>query len=219
MPHYIPTCENAVSTVPEWHRAVFQGHEERVTSSEGWSPGALNLAQGIAMKLHTPLVHAEVTRLLIDLGRHPKDDERWSTWSHKLTEEQREKLDLRVKEPYLQAIITRVEDAQKRGDEVIHLSLDTDPEALPGTLEFQYDARRNSEGECVAEWSRGLQNALPDLIIRRSSPPSRSLSSYLRRKFPDLGSIRLSVAQSAFLTGQPIPWMKLKKAITDTLPR
>ena len=48
---FILSCEPATSAIPEWHREVFRGHEDVVTSQEGWSPGSLNLAQAFATKL------------------------------------------------------------------------------------------------------------------------------------------------------------------------
>ena len=84
------SCENATCAVPEAWRELFRGSEELVMSPEGWEPGALNLAQGFAMKFRTPLVHGDVTRLLIDLNA--AGDERWSRFSRQLTDAQRVKL-------------------------------------------------------------------------------------------------------------------------------
>ena len=60
------SCENATCAVPEAFRELFRGSEDSVTSSRGWEPGSLNLAQAFAMKFRTPLVHGDVTRLLLD---------------------------------------------------------------------------------------------------------------------------------------------------------
>ena len=216
---YIPTCETAVSTVPEWHRITFKGKEDQLTSSTGWSPGALNLAQGIAMKLHAPLLHSDVTRLLIDLNKHPEDEARWSSFSKGLTDDQREKLDRRSKLSFLENLQSRIEASLKRQEKTIHLSLDTSVELEPGRILFEFDSRRAIEGDCVAAWKKALLTQLPDFSIDQTAPPSRCLSSYLRDLYPELGSIRLTVAQSAFLEGKPIPWMKLKKIIIDAIPR
>lgn len=216
---YIPTCETAVSTVPEWHRDIFKGQEERVTSTEGWSPGALNLAQGIAMKLHAPLLHTDLTRLLIDLSKHPEDQERWSSFSRALTDDQREKLDRRTKLAFLESLESRIEAARRQDEKVIHLSIDTSSELPPATIVFEFDSRRELEADCVAAWKGKLVASLPQFTISQAAPPSRSLSSFLREQHGELGSIKLTVAQSAFLEGKPMPWMKLKRAIVDAIPR
>ncbi|MGE9271564.1 MAG: hypothetical protein ACQKBU_12235 [Verrucomicrobiales bacterium] len=216
---YIPTCETAVSTVPEWHRAIFKGKEAEVTSSEGWSPGALNLAQGIAMKLHAPLIHSDVTRLLIDLSQHPEDHSRWSKFSRELNDDQKGKLDRRSKLAFLESIETRISDAIRRQENTIHLSIDTRTDLEANEIHFEFDSRRELEASVVEQWASSLKEALPDFKIHRSAPPTRCLSSYLREKHPELGSFKLSVSQSAFLEGKPIPWVKLKNALANHIPR
>ena len=67
MTAFLFSCDHATCAVPEPYREIFRGSEEVVASTEGWEPGSLNLAQGFAMKFRTPLVHGDVTRLLIDL--------------------------------------------------------------------------------------------------------------------------------------------------------
>lgn len=215
---YIPTCETAVSTVPEWHRDSFKGHEDKLTSPDGWSPGALNLAQGIAMKLHAPLLHANLTRLLIDLSQHPEDGARWSAFSRGLTDDQRDKLDRRSKLAFLESLEARIDNALRREEAVIHLSIDTSNNLDPGTILFEFDSRRDLEANCVSKWKAALSPIVPQFRIDQAPPPSRSLSSYLRDRFPKIGSVKLTVAQSAFLEGKPMQWMKLKKLIVDSIP-
>jgi hypothetical protein len=215
----IPTCETAVSAVPEWHRAAFEGLGELLHSTEGWSPGALNLAQGLAIKLHAPLLHGEVTRLLIDLARHPDDDARWSKHAMALTPEQREKLDKRHKAPFLAAIAQRVQTAHKREQPPVHISCDTRDLGPATALEFEFDPRRESEADFVSRWETGLRQSLPELAIRHEAAPTRGLGGYLRESFPDLASIRLTANSSAFLVNRPVAWMALKKALIATIPR
>ena len=89
MTAFLFSCDNATCAVPEAYREIFRGSEEVVASTEGWEPGSLNLAQGFAMKFRTPLVHGDVTRLLIDFGND--GDARWSRFSLKLPETTRVK--------------------------------------------------------------------------------------------------------------------------------
>ncbi|MGB6221001.1 hypothetical protein [Haloferula sp.] len=217
---FIPTCETAVCTVPEWHRADMKGNEEQITSAEGWSPGALNLAQGVASKLHAQLLHADVSRLLVDLSKHPEDDTRWSRFAMKLTPEQRQRLDERQKRYYLDTFTQRAADALRRKDEVIHISFDTRQNLGEVGLLFSYDSRRNSEADWVREWTRAIHLKIPDLIIREESSPTRSLAGFMRERFPaGFSSIQLIANQSSFLEGKPIKWTELKKVLTNTVPR
>lgn len=217
---FIPTCETAVCTVPEWHRADMKGHEEQITSAEGWSPGALNLAQGVASKLHAQLLHADVSRLLVDLSKHPDDDTRWSRFAMKLTPEQRQRLDERQKRYYLDTFTQRAADALRRKDEVIHLSFDTRQNLGEVGILFSYDSRRSSEADWVREWTRAIHLKLPDLIIREEGSPTRSLAGYMRERFSTgFSSIQLIANQSSFLEGKPVKWTDLKKVLTNTVPR
>ncbi|MFC7336098.1 hypothetical protein ACFQY0_02825 [Haloferula chungangensis] len=217
---FIPTCETAVCTIPEWHRADMKGSEEEITSPSGWSPGALNLAQGIAQKLHAQLLHADMSRLLIDLSKHPEDDERWSRFSQKLTPDQRQRLDERQKKYYLDTFVQRVEDALKRNDEIIHLSVDTRPNLGDTHIVFSYDSRSSSEADWVNEWIHAIRAQLPEVVIQIEGTPTRSLAGYMRTRFPaNFSSVQIIVNQATFLEGKPIKWIDLKKVITTTVPR
>lgn len=214
----LPTCEAAVSTVPSWHREILSSHEEVIQSPVGWSPGALNLAQGLAMKLHAPLIHGEITRLLIDLSVYPDDETRWSRYSKLLTAEQREKLDARSKLTYLQLIDARVREAFRRNSRVVHLSLDTQPDLGDASLVFECDSRRAAEVDWIRGWSDRIKADIPEIVIERRDAPTRSLSAYLRTKYgEELLSIRLIAAQSSFLAGKPLPWTNLKTKLATTL--
>ena len=202
---FIPTCESAVCTLPEWHRADMKGNEEVITSPQGWSPGALNLAQGIASKLHAQLLHADMSRLLIDLSKHPEDSDRWSGFSKLLTDEQRQRLDERQKKHYLDAFTQRADDALKRKDEVIHLSVDTRPDMGDTWLIFSYDSRSSSEADWVRQWSDAIRQKMPDAIIREEGTPTRSLAGYMRNRYPTgFSSIQVIASQSAFIEGKTL---------------
>ena len=125
MPSILITCPNATCAIPEAHRELFKGSEDLVSSTEGWEPGSLNLAQGLAMKFSTPLIHGEVTRLLIDLEQD--GNKRWSKISSKLPEATRIKLVNRQQDKFRNTIEARLNEDFKRHDSVIHLDIHTAP--------------------------------------------------------------------------------------------
>jgi len=216
----LPTCETAVSTVPEWHRADLKGAEEKLVSPDGWSPGALTLGQALAMKVHCPLLHAEINRLIIDLSRHPEDDERFSKLSARFTDDQRRKLDERQLAPYLSILRERIETAKRRGQEACHVSLDTRPGIAPAWVIFEYDSSRIAEGAFVAEWKAAFLSKIPEAVVQERSSPTRSFAGYLRGEHPSgFCSVRLIAAQTSFLDGKPVGWSQLRKALVDTVPR
>ncbi|GAA5483739.1 hypothetical protein [Haloferula sargassicola] len=213
----IPSCETAVSTVPEWHRADAKGHEEFI-AAHGWSPGALNLAQGVAMQVHSPLIHAESTRLLIDLGRHPESDDRWSQLSRSLTEDQRRRLDERQKKNYLDTLANRIRIPMMRRETTVHLSVDT-ADLGGAAVEIACDGRRTDELDWIDRWIAALRQVLPADQVRSGTTGSNDLQSYLRDKFPGLMSVRLTAATSSFLENRPVRWSELRKAVLATIPR
>jgi hypothetical protein len=124
MTAFLISCENATCAVPEAYREIFRDFEDDVASTEGWEPGALNLAQGFAMKNRTPLVHGDVTRLLIDLEKD--GDERWSRFSLKLPEATRVKVAERHEKPYRMMLNQRIGEDLRRHAAVLHLMVHTD---------------------------------------------------------------------------------------------
>jgi hypothetical protein len=216
---FVLSCEPATSAIPEWHRDLFRGHEEVVTSQEGWSPGSLNLAQAFATKLRTLLAHGDITRLLIDFSRLPDDPARFSRFSMKLTEEQRRKLDERHHQAHFNLLKQRIEDELRKEERAIHLSLRTEDRPGMAVIEFIQDPSRDVETAFVRRWADALRGAAPELQAAVVSDPNYGLSSALRDEFPErFGSISVVAVQSSFLDGKPIRWDKLKKLLLDTLP-
>lgn len=63
-------CEHASASIPARYADLGLSVAER-TAHIGWDPGALALAQALADRLESPLVHARHSRLLMDLNRDP----------------------------------------------------------------------------------------------------------------------------------------------------
>jgi len=209
------SCEHATCAVPEAHRALFRGQEEILTSTEGWDPGSLNLAQGFSMKFSTPLVHGDVTRLLIDVAS--SGGNRWSRFTEKVPETLRGKLIDRHERPYRQSLRQRIEEELRRHREVLHVMVHTEDrsdvevllETMPGADLAEKLARA---------WRAPLAAAGLDI---RHVPATvlNDLADDLSAEFPPdrYAVVQLKVAQSFFLTGQPWKWEPLKKILISTL--
>src|SRR3712207_1306128 len=63
-------CEHASNRLPARYGALGLSVAER-ESHIAWDPGALGLAQNLSFLLDAPLIHAAVSRLVIDLNREP----------------------------------------------------------------------------------------------------------------------------------------------------
>lgn len=217
MNRIIPTCETAVSAIPEWHRAVFKDCEDRVTSAEGWSPGALNLAQGVASKVHEQLIHNPISRLLIDLACDPEDPARWSDRAMTLTDEQRRKLDDRERKNFLEALERRINTALQQQEQPVHISFDTRTDLTGASIVIECDPRLPEEAGFATRLETAIKSRLPEAAIRIDASPTRGLAAWLREKAPQIHSLKLMVVQSCFLEGMPLPWASVKKAVIDSV--
>ncbi len=216
---FILSCEPATCAIPEWHKELFRGQEEIVTSGEGWAPGSLNLAQAFATKLRTLLAHGDITRLLVDFACSPDDPERFSRFSSTLSEDQQRKLDDRHHLAYLKLLQQRIAEEQRKSGVAIHLSIRTEDRIGMATVELIHDPSRDLESTFVRKWAEALRSASPELSVSVEANPNYGLSMTLRDAFPaGFGSVSLVVARSCFLDGKPIRWDNLKRVLLDTLP-
>jgi len=212
---FLFSCNNATCAVPEAYREIFRGFEEVVASTEGWEPGSLNLAQGFAMKFRTPLVHGDVTRLLIDLEKD--GDSRWSRFALKLPELTRPKLADRHERPYRTQLKQRIAEDLRRHYAVLHLMVHTDA-ATDGMILLETPVG----GELAESFSNAWRSRLvaADLDVRQvKGVVINPLGSELSAAFPSTqyAQLKISVSQSFFLEGRPWRWETLKKLLLDSL--
>jgi hypothetical protein len=211
------SCANATCAVPEAFRDLFRGSEDFVESSDGWEPGSLNLAQAFAMKFRTPLVHGDVTRLLIDLDQ--EGDLRWSRFSSQLPEATRIKLVDRHEKPFRTSLTQRITEDLRRHATVHHLMVHTDP-ASTGRVVLETFASAPLAEEFGANWCARLRTSDLDVTHRRNGPPG-PLAAFLLDAAPPgkYVQLRLTVSQSFFLSGTPWRWETLKKHLIQSLPQ
>lgn len=209
------SCANATCAIPEAHRELFRGSEDVVTSSEGWEPGSLNLAQAFAMKFRTPLVHGDVTRLLIDLDQD--GDVRFSRFSMKLPEATRLKLVDRHERPFRTALAQRIAEDARRYASVVHLMIHTDPATTGRVVLNSYPAAALAS-RLADSWCAGMRTAGLDAVHHRDTEPTPLSTSLLAgSSAAQYAQIRISVSQSFFLSGVPMRWETLKKQLMETL--
>lgn len=211
----VVSCCHATCAVPEAWRELFRGAEESVQSAEGWEPGSLNLAQAFSMRWRTPLVHGDVTRLLIDLEQD--GEARWSRFSRSLPEATRVKLAERHEKPFRDTLALRIHDALPRHDTVVHLMIRT-VAGSEGRVALETPPGGVRAEGIAAAWRKRL--AGQDLDVRHhsneSGPP---LAAWLAGRVPAerYAQLRLEVSQSFFLEGRPLKWETLKKLLLESL--
>jgi hypothetical protein len=214
MTSFLITCCHATCAIPEAQRELFKGLEDRVTSDEGWEPGALNLAQGLAMKLSTPLVHGDVSRLLFDLEQI--GDTQWSEISITIPEALRTRLGDRLNEKFHHAINVKLDEDFKRHDSFIHLDIHTAP-IEDGKIIFE------CTGDSLADKFAAIavkSMTIPEIAasIKTMKEISPMLEGILQKDLPGkIGIVRITVSQSFFMRSQPLRWETAKKAIIQAV--
>lgn len=224
----IPTifsCEHATCAVPDAFKEVLSEDMELITSSEGWDLGALNLAQALAMKFRTPLMHCGISRLIIDCHLQESTPERWSAISMKLTEAQREKLHERQVVPHLSALRQRISNELERHASLLHVSVHTfDPLRHPDLhVSLLYSEGRVGESSLALHWLQAMQERLPTLTIRGNQTfypeQTKTILDTLRkeRSSAQYQGIELQVSNQIFLEAQPMRWDALKNGLIESL--
>lgn len=215
MTAFLFSCEHATCAVPEAYRDLLRGAEDVVQSTEGWEPGSLTLGQAFAMKFRTPLVHGDVTRLLIDLEKD--GDERWSRFSMKLPESTRIKMAERHEKPFRTMLRQRIAEDLRRHAAVLHVMLHTDAQT-DGRVTLETPEGALLAEKYAAAWRARLVRDELDVRCFRNVG-SQALGAVLSAEFPaeQYAQIRLAVSQSFFLEGRPLRWETLKKLLLESL--
>ncbi len=215
MTAFLFSCDYATCAVPEAYREIFRGAEDVVSSMAGWEPGSLNLAQGFAMKFRTPLVHGDVTRLLIDLGND--GDARWGKFSLKLPEATRGKVADRHERPYRLVLNQRIAEDLRRHEALLHVMIHTDAKT-DGTVVLESPVGAELAEKFAGAWRSRL--AAADVDVRQATGVALgSLAAALSGAYPPdrYAQVRLSVSQTFFLEGRPWRWETLKKVLLESL--
>jgi predicted N-formylglutamate amidohydrolase len=219
------SCEHATCAIPDAMKELLSQESERITTPEGWDPGALNLAQAMAMKFRTPLVHCEISRLILDCHYQDGVPERWSDCSMKLTESQRERLHERQYVAHLSMLRQRVETELERNSSVLHVSVHTfDPQDHPDVhLSLLYSEGRVGESALALNWLNAIQEKLPELVVKGNESfypeNGKTILDILRkeRSSAEYQGIELQVSNQMFLEARPMRWEAFKSGLMESL--
>jgi predicted N-formylglutamate amidohydrolase len=224
----VPTifsCEHATCAIPEAHKEALSKDAERITSPEGWDPGALNLAQAFSMKFRTPLVHCEISRLILDCYLQENVAERWSECSMKIIESQRDKLHERQYVSHMNTLRQRIANELERNSSVLHVSVHTfDPKLHPDLhVSLLYSEGRVGESSLAINWLNTMKEKLPDLSIKGNETfypeQTKTILDTLRkeRSSAEYQGLELQVSNQIFLEAQPMRWDTFKNALMESL--
>lgn len=189
----IVTCEHGGNAVSARHASLFVDHQDLLASHRGWDPGALELAERLAVRLGAPLYAARTTRLLVDLNRSPDAPDLFSEISRALPAGELARVLAACYFPYRLAVEAAV--AAALADErstVLHLSAHTftpalDPPARDFDLGILFDPDRPGEAAFARRLRAALADRAPRLSVRDNQPylgTADGLTTHLRGRFP-----------------------------------
>ena len=209
------SCEHATCTVPGGQRALFEGREDELHSEAGWEPGALNLGQAFAMAFRTPILHGEITRLLIDL--EADEESRWGKYAGDLPAQTRERFAAQMWSGYRTALAARIAEDLQRHDQVVHVLAHVTA-APPGRVVMRVPHDAPLARDCANAWAAAATAESLTCEVAAGDLPG-DLISHLAARFDPTryAPIRLEVASASFLEGRPMRWEPLKKRLIQGL--
>ena len=220
------TCEHGGREVPAAYAALFAGHEALLNTHRGWDPGALELAQQMALALGAPLFAATTTRLLIDLNRSIGHRQLHSQVTRGLPAAARRTMAAQHYRPRRDAVESEVARLIAGGRRVIHIASHSFTPELNGVVRqadvaWLYDPKRAGEVALAARWLGALRRRRPELQLRRNYPyegKGDGLSSLLRQRHApgQYVGVELEVNQRFCLAGGDA-WAALRSDITEAL--
>lgn len=162
-----------------------------LASHAGSDIGALACARALAACLRVPLIHAEVSRLLVDLNRSPGNPALFSAVTRALPPAAREEILVRHYYPHRARIAGWIERRVRAGRTVLHVAVHSftpvlDGRARAADIGLLYDPGRPLEARLCRAWQVAL--APTGLRVRRNYPyrgVSDGLTRHLRRNFTD----------------------------------
>ncbi len=171
------SCEHGGANVPTPYRPLFRSEAARkaLASHRGSDPGALWVAERLALALNTPLHSTTVSRLLVDTNRSEHHPRLFSEWSSKVSPAEREVVLNQYYRPHRARIARTINDLLRSGARVLHVAVHSFTPVLDGEerradLGLLYDPRRSWEHTVARRWQSlmGLENEA--LRVRRNYP-------------------------------------------------
>jgi predicted N-formylglutamate amidohydrolase len=216
------TCEHASNRVPAAYRAAFATDGERalLETHRGYDIGAAHVARVVHQHLKkqkspprlSDVLSGEVSRLLIDLNRSPRNPTLYSEFSQRLPDSALEQLMSRYYLPHQERVRRELQKLQQRRACVLHIGIHSFTPVLHGVTRnadvgILYDPRRPAEVAFAKAFRLGLRREPVTLRVRFNYPYrgiGDGLTSTLRKEHPDdrYAGIELELNQ-ALLSSRP----------------
>lgn len=217
----IVTCEHGGNQVPASYEVHFRKHGELLDSHRGYDPGALPLADAIARRFDAHLIYSEITRLLVDLNRSPRNARVFSPITAKLDDGLKLILLHRYHRPHRTLVEQTIGRLIEHGATVLHLGVHSFTPVLDGVtrnadIGLLYDPARTREADFCERWRRVMREADPDARVRMNYPylgKADGLTTTLRRTFPAVKYLGVELEMNHGLINKrnrfPARWTRL----------
>jgi predicted N-formylglutamate amidohydrolase len=196
------TCEHAGNEVPVEYQWLFSGHQEILTTHQGWDPGAWNIASYLARQLNAPVYGCYISRLLIEANRSIDHEQLFSSFTAQLPPAEKQKLLLQVYHPYREQVCTALATMPKP---VVHLSIHSFTPIWIGQerktdIGILFDPARSLELQFSQQLKENLCIHLPSFHIHFNEPykgTDDGFTTWLRKKYfnTDYAGIEIEVNQ------------------------
>jgi predicted N-formylglutamate amidohydrolase len=169
------TCEHGGRQIPAIYRSLFSGADDVLRSHRGWDPGALAVAEAMAVRLGADLFSSTTSRLLVELNRSLGHRSLFSNYTDSLSEEERQEIIDKYWQPYRDEVTGHMEELVTAGRRVIHLSIHSFTPVWDGKqrrtrIGLLYDPRRLNERTFCNGWKADLRQRYPEYCIHSNQP-------------------------------------------------
>lgn len=200
------SCEHAGNIVPDEYQTAFQDCNE-LTTHRGYDIGALDICQFLSQELQCELAQTSITRLLIDCNRSLNHPNCFSSFTHCLSQKEKQHIIDQYYLPYRQRVETQIQKYIGQKYQVLHLSIHSFTPILNGVVRnaaigLLYDSKRHGEKEVARLWLGLLSNQTPAYRIRLNYPYQGKMdgfTQFLRKKYSEDNYLGLEVESNQAL--------------------
>lgn len=190
----ILTCEHGGNKLPKDYLPFFQEATDALDSHRGYDPGALDLFMELK-EFASFSCYNDMSRLLVEVNRSVHHRQLFSTFTEKLSGDEKKDILERFYFPYrnkVEEAILRTLSGRKT-QRVLHLSLHSFTPVLHGEVRntdigLLFDPWRREEKDFCQKLKARLQEENPSLKIRFNYPylgKADGFTTYLRKRFPE----------------------------------
>jgi len=197
----------------------FRGKSKLLNSHRSWDAGAFHAARSISKSLQAPLIHGNLSRLVIDLNRSLHHPCLFSEITKKTPLEVRETLIRRIHNPFRLKTRSLIERYLSDGHPVHHFSIHSFTPTLNGVVRtceigLLYDPKRLQEQQLAIRLKHELLLVFPNARVRMNYPYNGTSDGHTKQ----LRSLFSSKAYAGIEIELNQAWLKSLKKINGKLP-